>query len=147
MDSPWVNVFLGVIAVTALLQAGFVAGLAIAARTGGRKLAALEKQIDAQVLSLAPRVVQVADKVVEASGQVRRQAARTEALVTDATTRVEKALVRARGRIIEAGERMERKASDLEHEELDPLRDRINRVAAVARGVRRALEVWRGDSD
>lgn len=147
MDSAWVSVFLAVIAVAAVLQAGFVAGLAIGARKGGRKLADLEKQFDAHVLPLAPRIIALADKVAGASGTVRQQAARTEGLVTEATVRVEHALVRARGRLIEAGERMDRKASDLEHEELDPVRDRVHRLVALARGVRRALEMLRAEDE
>ena len=49
MDSPLVPIFLAVIALTALLQAAVVAGLAFALRMAARKLAEVEETVAAQI--------------------------------------------------------------------------------------------------
>jgi hypothetical protein len=144
MDEPLASIFLGIIALAALLQAAFVGGLAYGARLGGKKLLELEKSFDAKVLPLGSRVTAAAEQVQEAAARVHEAAARTDALVGDATARVEHALTLARGKLVDYGERMDRAAEAMREEEIEPLKARLGQATALARGVRRALEVWRG---
>lgn len=99
MNGPLVVVFLAIIALTALLQAGFVGALAYAARLGTRKLDEFEEKFDA---SVAPRIRQAArmtDKAAALTEKSLDQARRVDDLVDDASRRAERYLDDAAERV------------------------------------------------
>ena|SRR5688572_12820538 len=145
MDSPLVPIFVGVIAVTSLLQAAFVAGLLIASRKAMQKVDELEGNLSAQLPGQAARWTGLAAAAVRASETTVFQAGRLEGTVTRASLKVEAVLGHATAKVAEAGERMEETAERLS-DTLDPVESRLGTAAAVVRGMRRALEVWRGSS-
>ena len=55
MDSPLVPVFVAIIAIAALMQAVFVAGLAIAMRIANVRMAELQETLDREIAKPVPR--------------------------------------------------------------------------------------------
>lgn len=143
MDSPLVPVFIGVIAVTSLLQAAFVAGLVFATRKAAQKVDALEEQLAGQLATHSAKVVGLAEAAVRASEATVSQAARLEGTVNRVSRKVEAVLGHATATVAEAGERMEETAERLSGS-VDPIESHLGTAAAVVHGVRRAFEVWRG---
>lgn len=151
MESPLVAVFLGVIALTALLQAAFVGALAFAARTGRRKLDALEETFDAAVAPQIRNAARLTDKAAELSEKSLAHARRVDTLVADASRDAERHLGRLAQRLEGAVERTAlrvdeevavRSARIREHRVLR----KLSGVAAFAKGVHRALEVWQASA-
>ena len=92
MDSPLVVVFLAVIALTALLQAGFVGALAFAMRTGNRKLADIEETFEQSVVPQIRSAARLTAKAAELSEKSLAQALRVDTLVADASRKAERYL-------------------------------------------------------
>src|SRR5258707_7916957 len=65
MDSPLVVVFLAVIALTALLQAGFVAAVAFRLRVGNQKLDQFEEAFETGVVPQIRNGARLSQKAVE----------------------------------------------------------------------------------
>jgi len=79
-DHPtWVGVFLGVIGFTALLQAAFVVGLAVASRTAHRRLREVEERLEPQLAAGLDKVARLTSAVSAASEQARVRAVRLDA--------------------------------------------------------------------
>jgi hypothetical protein len=142
--STLVLLFLSVIALASLMQAAFVAALAIGMRRGRQKVDALEDRLSGDVLPRLRQVARAAEKAADASGQAVAQAHRMDAVVQDATQRVEDAVDRASTnieRLVDgAGERI-----------VDGMRERASRgrfgravaqAGAFARGMQRAMDVF-----
>jgi hypothetical protein len=143
-DSTLVLVFLSVIALASLMQAAFVAALAIGVRKGRQKVDELEERLGGDVLPRLRQISRAAEKAAEASGQAVVQAHRMDGVVQDATARVEEAVDRATTKIERlvdgAGERL-----------VDGVRERASRgrlgravaqAGAFARGMQRAMDVF-----
>ena len=81
-------VFLSVIALASLMQAAFVAALAIGLRKGRQKVDALEDRLSGDVLPRLRQIARAAEKAADASGQAVAQAQRMYAVVQNATLRV-----------------------------------------------------------
>jgi hypothetical protein len=144
MENPTlVLVFLAVIALASLLQAAFVAALAIGLRKGGRKVEELEDRMANDVLPRLGQISRAAEQAAALSGQAVHQAHRMDVVVGDAAVRVERAVDRASARIEtlveDAGDRLvvgvSRRAS----------RGRVGRAlrraGAFALGVQKAMAV------
>jgi hypothetical protein len=146
VDSPLVPIFLAVIALTALLQAAVVAGLAFALRMASRKLAEVEETVAAQIEAQGAALSKVTDAAVRASEQTLAQAERLEGVITDASAKVESVMAAVTRRIESAAARVEDEAEAVEEAEEEvahTVRSRVAGAAALFRGVQRAVEVWR----
>jgi hypothetical protein len=147
LDSPLVVVFLAVIAVTALLQAGFVGAIAFGMRTGNRKLAEMEEKFE---LSLVPRIRSASRLTAKAADLAEKslsQARRVDTVVADASRKAERyldeAAVKLEGAVERAAVRVDsqiavRTARARDHRILR----KLSSAAAFMTGLQRALEVW-----
>jgi hypothetical protein len=120
----WIVVFLGVIALCSLVQAGFLIGLAVGGRRLARRIDALQQRIDREIRPSLDHLSQVTRNAAEiselAAAQVRRideVLADTVAKVEDTTEALHKLLLRP----------------------LAPIAD----VVAFFKGVRRGIDVYR----
>lgn len=143
MDSPLVPVFVTVIAVSAVLQAVFVAGLAIALRIANARMAALQEALDREIAKPMADMARMAEIAVRASEQTLFHAQRLEGMVEDASTRIESVIGDVTRKLQAAAEDVEETAEEIDEDVVEPPRDQISGVAALFRGVQRAVEVWR----
>ena len=90
MDSPLVAVFLAVIALTALLQAGSVAAIAIAVRVGNQKLDQFEEKFEAGVVPQIRNAARLTEKAAEIAEKSLAQAQRADGLVAGASRKAER---------------------------------------------------------
>lgn len=135
--------FLGVIALSALLQAAFVIGLAVASRMAHRRLRELEERLAPQLVEGVERITRLTAAVSDASGQARRRAIRLDAAATRLASDV--------GSLVDAGART---VEDIAKGTAESLAARIAapseargpflRALALVRGLQRGLAVWRG---
>lgn len=119
----WGVFFLGIIALAALVQAGFVIALALAGRRVARRVDEIQRQIDRDIRPALDHVTRVTSNLGEISDRAVLQARRIDGAITDVLREVD-ATVRALRRT--AGE------------SFGPLFD----LAAFVKGVRRGLEVY-----
>jgi hypothetical protein len=151
MESPLVVVFLSVIALVALLQAGFVGALAFGVRTGGRKLAEAEARFEQSVVPQIRQAARLTAKAADLSEKSLAQARRVDTLVGDASRRAERYLDEASARLEGAVERAAvrvdtemavRAARVREHRILR----KLSSASAFVAGLQRALEVWQASA-
>jgi hypothetical protein len=151
MDSPLAAVFLAVIGLTALLQAGFVAALALGLRAGNRKLAEIEGEFETSVAPQIRSAGRMTAKAAELSERSLAQAQRVDTLVADATRNAERYLdeasVKLEGAVERAAVRVDSEIS------IRTARARENRIlrklssaSAFVMGLQRALEVWQASA-
>ncbi len=143
MDSPLVPVFVTVIAISAVLQAVFVAGLAIALRIANARMAALQQALDREIAKPMADMARMAEIAVRASEQALFHSQRLEGMVEDASTRIESVIGDVTRKLQAAAEDVEETAEEIDEDVVEPARDQISGVAALFRGVQRAVEVWR----
>ena len=146
MDSPLVPVFVAVIAIAAVMQAVFVAGLAIAMRIANVRMAELQEALDREITKPVADLTRMADMAVRASEQTLVHAQRMGAVVEAASAKVESVIGDVTRRLQAAGEDLEETAEEIEEDVIEPARDQLSGVAALFRGVQRAVEVWRETS-
>ena len=147
MQSPLVAVFLAVIALSAVLQAGFVAALAMVLRLGNRKLDEMEAQFEADLVPQIRHAARLTDRAVALSEASLAHAQRVDGLVTEATRRAARYLDHATVRFGAYAERTAvrvetRLSARAERIRAHPLLQKLSGVASLVRGVQRALEVW-----
>jgi len=152
MNGPLVVVFLSIIALTALLQAGFVGALAYAARRGGRKLDLLDEKFETTVVPQIRKAARLTDKAARLTEKSLEQARRVDELVGDASLTAERYLDDAAVRVEGAVERtVDRVSAGVAARAARARQNRIVRklstAAAVAKGVQRALEVWQASGE
>ena len=146
MDSPLVVVFLAVIALTALLQAGFVAAIAYGMRMGNRKLTEFEEAFE----SVVPQIrdaVWLTDKAAELAEKTLAQAERMDGMVGEATRKAERYMDEAAVKLENAATRAAIRVDSALAVRAERLRDhrvlrRLSSASAFLVGVQRALEVW-----
>lgn len=147
MDSPLVVVFLAVIAVTALLQAGFVGALAFGIRTGNQKLAEMEAGFERTIVPQIRSAARLTAKAADLSEKSLAQARRVDTLVANASLSAERYLDEASAKLEGAVERAAvrvdseislRTARVSEHRILR----KLSSASAFVTGLQRALEVW-----
>lgn len=143
MDSPLVPVFVAIIAIAALMQAVFVAGLAIAMRIANVRMAELQETLDREIAKPIAEMTRMADMAVRASEQTLVHAQRMEGVVEDASAKIESAIGKVTRKLQAAGEDLKETAEDIEEDVMEPARDQLSGVAALFRGVQRAVAVWR----
>ncbi|MBN2370053.1 MAG: hypothetical protein JXO72_06160 [Vicinamibacteria bacterium] len=120
----WVVAFLGVIALSSLMQTGFLIGLALNGRRLARRLDEIQRRIDDEIRPGLRNLTRASESVVEISDIARDQARRLSAVVAGALDSLEETIHTAQALILRP---------------LAPLAD----LAALIKGVRRGIEVYR----
>lgn len=137
------KVFLGVIALSALLQAAFVVGLAVASRIAHRRLRELEERLEPQLAEGVERITRLTAAVSDASEQARQRAVRLDATATRLTNDL--------GEMVDVGADS---VEDLAKGTAETLAARLAspsevgrgpffRALALVRGLQRGLALWR----
>jgi hypothetical protein len=140
-----VHVFLGIIALSAVLQAVFVAVLALGIRKLGDDVDAYAAQWDEKILPITRAYLRVTDTLVSASGAAVDQARRAELRLSELADRVGRSMERAAGgmesTVVDAADRLE--------DEMMPGLARkggpLGRMRALWKGFREAAAVYSGD--
>jgi hypothetical protein len=143
VDSPLVPVFLTIIAIAGLMQALFVVGLAIAFRIANVRMALLQEALDREIAKPMADMTRMADMAVRASEQALIHAQRMEGLVEEASAKVESVIGDVTRKLRAAGDDLDETVDEIDEEAIEPARDQLSGVAALFRGVERAMEVWR----
>jgi hypothetical protein len=144
-SASWVAVFLSVIALSALLQAAFVVGLAVASRIARRRLQEMEERIEPQLVAGLAQVNRLSAALSAASAQARGRALRLDV----ATARLADDLADLGGTTADRVAGMaegtaERLAGRMAASSEDARRPFL-RALAVVRGLQRGLAVWRDE--
>ena len=138
-----VIVFLAVIALTSLLQAGAAVGAAIAARKLGQRFDELENRFERELRPSLAKVAQVVSAAADLSGQAVGHAERIDSAVTGAADRVTQVVDQVtRGvqdRVVGSIETVEGQVERQVRRATRP----FARAAALVEGVRRGVIVWR----
>lgn len=147
MDSPLVAVFLAVIALTALLQAGFVAAIAFGVRTGNQKLRDLEEKFEAGVVPQIRNAAKLTDKAAQLAEKSLAQAQRVDELMSGASRKAERymdeAAVKLENAAVRAAIRVDSElAVRAERVRGHRVFRRLSSASAFLTGLLRALEVW-----
>jgi len=119
----WAVVFLGIIAASALVQAGFIIGLAVTGRRLGHRLDGLQDKLDKELVPALQNLDRVTRNAAEISDLATLQARRLDLLLVDTIDKVEDA------------------TSTVQRLVARPLRP-LARALALARAVRRGIEVF-----
>ena len=147
MDSPLVAVFLAVIALTALLQAGSVAAIAIAVRMGNQKLDQFEEKFEAGVVPQIRNAARLTEKAAEIAEKSLAQAQRVDGLVAGASRKAERYMDQAAASVENAATRAAIRVDSELAQRADRVREhrvfrKLSSASAFVTGVQRALEVW-----
>ena len=147
MDSPLVVVFLAVIALTALLQAGSVAAIAVMMREGNQKLDELEEKFEAGVVPQIRNAARLTEKAAEIAEKSLAQAHRVDGMVAGASRKAERYMDEAAVTLENAATRAAMRMDSELADRADRVREhrvfrKLSRASAFITGVQRALEVW-----
>ena len=147
MESPLVAVFLAVIALTALLQAGFLAAVAFGLRRGNQKLGEFEEMFETGVVPRLREAAKLTDRAADLAEQTLVQAQRMDGVVADASRKAERYIDRAAAKLETAASRAAIRVDSELALRAERVREhrivrRLSSVSAFITGVQRALEVW-----
>ena len=147
MESPLVVVFLAVIALTALLQAGFVAAVAFGVRLGNKKLGDFEGSFETAVAPQIRQAAKLTDSAATLAEKTLAQAHRMDGVVADASRKAERyidqAALKLEGAAARAALRVDSKlALGAERVREHRIVRRLSTSSAFLTGIQRALEVW-----
>jgi hypothetical protein len=123
MDS-WAVVFLGVIALSSLVQAVFLIGLAVGGRRLARRLDEMQRAIDREIRPSLDNLSRITRNLAEIADLATLQARRVDEVLADTVDKIEEATDMIRRVILRP---------------LGPLVD----VAAFLKGLRRGVQVYR----
>lgn len=149
MDSALVPVFVAILAIVAVMQAIFIVGLAMAMRIANARMAELQETLDREIARPIADLTRMADLAVRASEQTLMHTQRMGGAVEEASSKIESVIGDVTRKLQAAGGDVEEAVEEeLEDEEdfVDPPREERSGVAALLRGVQRAVEVWRATS-
>jgi hypothetical protein len=119
----WAVVFLGIIAASAAVQAGFIVGLVAVGRRVGKRLDALEEKLDKELGPAIQNLDRVTRNVAEISDLATLQARRIDLLLVDTIEKVEDATTTVQRLVAR------------------PLRP-VGHAMALLRAVRKGIEVF-----
>ncbi len=119
----WVVVFLGVIALSSVVQAGFLIGLMVGGRRFARRLDALSDRIDREIHPALDNLGRITRNMAEVTDLVTLQARRIDDVLADTIEKIEDTTDTIRRVIVKP---------------LGPLVD----IAAFFKGIRRGLSVY-----
>lgn len=143
VDSQLVPVFVAVLAVVALMQAVFIVGLAMAMRIANARMAELQATLDREIAKPIADLARLADMALRASELTLGHAQRMGGTVEEASLRIESVIGEVTRKLHAVDEDIEETADEIEEDVIEPARDQLTGVAALFRGVQRAVEVWR----
>jgi len=144
-SGSWVAVFLSVIALSALLQAAFVIGLAVASRIAHRRLREMEERIEPQLAAGLDQVHRLSAAVSAASQQARLRAFRLDAAAARLADGVGDVVGTTADRVAGMAEGTAERLAGRVAAPSESARRPFLRALAVVRGLQRGLAVWRGD--
>jgi len=119
----WGVVFLGAIALASLVQAGFIVALVVAGLKLGRRIDALQAQIDQQIAPTLKNLERVSRNASEVTDLATMQARRLDLVLADTIDKVEET------------------ASLVQRLVLRPLRP-VSHLVAVLKGIRTGIDVF-----
>jgi hypothetical protein len=146
VDNALVPIFVGILAVVAFMQAVFIIGLAMAMRIANARMAVLQATLDREIAKPIADLTRMADMAVQVSEQTLIHAQRMGTAVEEASVKIESVMGDVTRKLQAAGYDAEEEVDEIEDEVVEPVRDQLSGVAALFRGVRRAVEVWRETS-
>ena len=123
MDN-WAVVFLGVIALSSLVQAAFLIGVAVSGRKLARRIDEMQTRIDREIRPSLDNLSRISRNVAEITDLATLQARRVDDLLADTVDKIEEATSVIRRVILRP---------------LGPLVD----LAAFLKGLRRGVQVYR----
>lgn len=115
--------FLGVIAVSSLVQAAFLIGLALSARRLGRRVDEIQQRFDRDLRPTLESLARISRNLAEVSDTAVLQARRVDDLIADTVEKIEETTSVVRSFVVRP---------------LGPLGD----ILAFLRGLRRGFEVY-----
>jgi hypothetical protein len=147
MESSLIVVFLSVIALTALLQAGCVAYLAFGLRLGNQKLSDFEETFETGVVPQIRQAAKLTGRAADLAEKTLAQAQRMDGVVADASRKAERYMDAAAVKLETAASRAAIRvdsalAMRAQRVRGHPIVRRLSSVSAFMTGVQRALEVW-----
>jgi hypothetical protein len=122
--NSWAVLFLGVIALSSLVQAVFLIGLAVGGRRLARRLDEIQKGIDREIRPTLDNLSRITRNLAEIADLATLQARRVDDVLADTVDKIEEATDMIRRVILRP---------------LGPLVD----VAAFLKGLRRGVQVYR----
>src|SRR4029450_1665495 len=151
MESPLVAVFLAVIALTALLQAGFVAAVAFGGRRGNQKLAEFEAQFEGGVVPRIREAAKLTDQAASLAEKTLAQAQRMDGAGADASRRAEPYMDDAAAKLENVAARAAMRVDSELAMRAERVRGhrivrRLSSASAVITGIQRALAVWQASA-
>jgi hypothetical protein len=123
VTESWGVVFLGVIAFSSLVQAGFLIGLAVAGRRLAKRLDAMQDRLDREIRPAMDNLARISRNFAEVTDLVTLQARRIDDLLADTIEKIEDATNMIRRVVVRP---------------LGPLVD----LTAFLKGIRRGVEVY-----
>lgn len=120
---PWIVVFLGVIALASVIQAGFLIGLMWFGRDLARRLDTLQQRLDREVTPALENLTRVSRAAAEVSDLATLQARRIDLLLADTIDKIEET------------------TGAIQQFVVRPLKP-IGAILALLRGLQRGLEVY-----
>jgi hypothetical protein len=147
MESPLVAVFLAVIALTALLQAGFLAAVAFGVRLGNQKLGEFEAKFETDVVPQIREAARLTDRAADLAEKTLAQAHRMDGVVADASLKAERYIDQAASKLGSAASRAALRVDSELALRAERVREhhivrRLSSASAFITGIQRALEVW-----
>src|SRR5688572_12098511 len=146
MDNSLVPVFVAILALVAVMQAIFIIGLAMAMRIANARMAELQDALDRSIAKPIADLTLMAEMAVRASEQTLIHAQRMGGAVDEASAKIESVIGDVTRKLSAVSGDIEDEIEeelDEEEEILEPAREERSGVAALFRGVQRAVEVWR----
>jgi hypothetical protein len=144
-----VSVFLAIIALSALLQAGFVVALAVAARRGGHLLSGLETRMEAALPGHVETITRLSERTATLADSVALHTERTGLAMDEAGEKLQHLFGRTSSLVAHAASGPEDAAPAASEDDspdgLGALPGGLGQAYAVFKGLRRALAVWRED--
>jgi type II secretory pathway component PulJ len=146
VDNALAPVFIAIIAIVGIMQAAFVVALALALRIANARMAELQETLDREIAKPIADLARMADIAVRASEQTLVHTQRMGEVVEEASAKAESVIGDFTRKLQLAGEDLEDTAEEIDEEVIEPARDQLSGVAALFRGVERAVEVWRASA-
>jgi hypothetical protein len=119
-----VVIFLGVIALSSVVQAAFLIGVALEGKKLGRRLDEIERRFESDVRPVLQNLTRLSHNLAEASEVVTTQARRVDHFMEDTVLKLEEA------------------TSALHHMMMKPVGTLLD-ITALLKGFRKGLEIYR----
>ena len=131
------------IALSALLQAGFVIGLAVASRMANRRLREMEERLQPQLAAGVAQVVRLSSALSAASDEARLRAIRLDATATRLAEDLGDLVGTGAARVEDMAEATAETLAARLAASTETGRRPFRRALGLMRGLRRGLAVWR----